>query len=98
MTQDLEVKKEIRKNVTQALAFLSVTSMLDVDQISSALLQAMVSQSNLVHCHSKVRTRSAESSQYQKHFRDLTLLGHHELKHVILVTNQYYFLHATHLT
>lgn len=51
MTQDLEVKKEIRKNVTQALAFLSVTSMLDVDQISSALLQAMVSKSNLVLCN-----------------------------------------------
>lgn len=51
MTQDLEVKKEIRKNVTQALAFLPVTSMLDVDQISSALSQAMVSKSNLVLCH-----------------------------------------------
>lgn len=83
MPQDLEVKKEIRKNVTQALAFLSVTSMLDVDQISSALLQAMVSKSNLVLCNRKIRTRSVESSQYHKHFIGLTLLGHHALTHVI---------------
>lgn len=75
MTQDLEVKKEIRKNVTQALAFLSVTSMLDVDQISSALLQAMVSKSNVVLCHSNIRTRSVVSSQYNKHFRGLTLVN-----------------------
>lgn len=47
ITRDLEFKKEIRKNVTQALARLSMTSMLDVDQISSALSQVMVSKNNL---------------------------------------------------
>lgn len=36
-------KREIRKNVTQALASLPVSSLLDVDQISSALLQSTVS-------------------------------------------------------
>lgn len=37
-------KKEIRKNITQALARLPLVSVMDVDQISSALLQAMVSK------------------------------------------------------
>lgn len=36
-------KREIRKNVTQALVSLPVSSLLDVDQISSALLQSTVS-------------------------------------------------------
>lgn len=45
------VKKEIRKNVTQALARLPLASVMDVDQISSALLQAMVSKSSLFLCH-----------------------------------------------
>lgn len=36
-------KREIRKNVTQALVSLPVSSLLDVDQISSALFQSTVS-------------------------------------------------------
>lgn len=41
--RELMDRSEIRENVTQALASLRVSSLLDVDQISSALLQSTVS-------------------------------------------------------
>lgn len=41
--KDLVDRREIRKNVTEALTSLPVSSLLDVDQISSALLQSTVS-------------------------------------------------------
>nr|XP_046233896.1 polycystin-1 [Scatophagus argus] len=49
-------RKEIRKNVTQVLASLPVSSLLDVDQISSALSLCTAVPSELVceNCHEKV--------------------------------------------
>lgn len=41
-TRELNMKKEIRENVTKALLSLPVSSMMDVDQISSALVQSTV--------------------------------------------------------
>lgn len=41
--RELMGRREIRENVTQALASLRVSSLLDVDQISSALSQSTVS-------------------------------------------------------
>lgn len=35
-------RREIRKNVTKALTALPVSSLLDIDQMSSALLQSTV--------------------------------------------------------
>lgn len=40
--KELMNRREIRKNVTQALVSLSVSSLLDVDQMTSALLQTTV--------------------------------------------------------
>lgn len=41
--RELTDRQEIRENVTKALASLPVSSLLDVDQISSALSQSTVS-------------------------------------------------------
>lgn len=41
--RELMDRREIRKNVTEALASLPVSSLLDVDQISSALSLSTVS-------------------------------------------------------
>lgn len=40
--EELMVRREIRKNVTQALTSLPVSSLLDLDQMTSALLQSTV--------------------------------------------------------
>lgn len=44
--RELMERREIRENVSQALASLPMSSLLDVDQISSALAQSTVSE----HC------------------------------------------------
>ncbi|XP_070847293.1 polycystin-1 [Chaetodon trifascialis] len=53
---ELMDRREIRENVTQALASLRVSSLLDVDQISSALLQSTAVPNELVceNCQKKV--------------------------------------------
>ncbi|XP_051273916.1 polycystin-1 isoform X2 [Dicentrarchus labrax] len=53
---ELKDRREIRENVTQALASLPVSSLLDVDQISSALSQSTAVPSELVceNCQEKV--------------------------------------------
>ncbi|XP_027144915.1 polycystin-1 [Larimichthys crocea] len=53
---ELMDRREIRENVTQALASLPVSSLLDVDQISSALSQSTAVPSELVseNCQEKV--------------------------------------------
>uniref|UniRef100_A0A3B4YHA8 Polycystin-1-like n=1 Tax=Seriola lalandi dorsalis TaxID=1841481 RepID=A0A3B4YHA8_SERLL len=54
--RELEDRREIRGNVSQALASLSMSSLLDVDQISSALAQSTVMPRELVckGCQEKV--------------------------------------------
>ncbi|KAI3365437.1 hypothetical protein L3Q82_010525, partial [Scortum barcoo] len=54
--KELMDRREIRENVTQALASLPVSSLLDVDQISSALSQSTAVPGELVceSCHKKV--------------------------------------------
>ncbi|XP_044035256.1 polycystin-1 isoform X2 [Siniperca chuatsi] len=54
--RELMDRREIRENVTQALASLPMSSLLDVDQISSALSQSTAVSSELVceNCQEKV--------------------------------------------
>lgn len=52
--RDLRDRREIRGNVTQALASLPMSSVLDVGQISSALAQSTVSE----HFDDKIATKS----------------------------------------
>ncbi|XP_049915502.1 polycystin-1 isoform X2 [Epinephelus moara] len=54
--RELMDRREIRENVTQALASLPVSSLLDVDQISSALSQSIAVPSELLceKCQEKV--------------------------------------------
>ncbi|XP_051926382.1 polycystin-1 isoform X2 [Hippocampus zosterae] len=55
-TGELNTKKEIRENVTKALLSLPVSSMMDVDQISSALVQSTAVPAELIcmDCQEKV--------------------------------------------
>ncbi|KAM9837407.1 polycystin-1 [Aulostomus maculatus] len=54
--QELSSRREIRENVTRALVSLSISSFLDVDQVSSALLQSTAVPGELVcdGCREKV--------------------------------------------
>ncbi|XP_054860443.1 polycystin-1 isoform X2 [Amphiprion ocellaris] len=54
--EELMDRREIRENVTKALTSLPVSSLLDVDQISSALSQSTAVPSELIceRCHEKV--------------------------------------------
>ncbi|XP_037133585.1 polycystin-1 isoform X2 [Syngnathus acus] len=55
-TRELPMKKEIRENVTKALVSLPISSMMDVDQISSALAQstAFPDEFTCAKCQEKV--------------------------------------------
>ncbi|XP_077358515.1 polycystin-1 isoform X3 [Festucalex cinctus] len=49
-TRELTMKREIRENVTKALVSLPISSMMDVDQISSALVQSTAVPADLIMC------------------------------------------------
>ncbi|XP_054625120.1 polycystin-1 isoform X1 [Dunckerocampus dactyliophorus] len=55
-TRELTIKREIRENVTKALVSLPISSLMDVDQISSALAQSTAVPAELVcdGCQEKV--------------------------------------------
>ncbi|XP_061520016.1 polycystin-1 [Phycodurus eques] len=55
-TRELTMKREIRENVTKALVSLPISSLMDVDQISSALAQSTAVPPDLmcVNCQEKV--------------------------------------------
>lgn len=70
--RELMDRREIRENVTHALASLPVSSLLDVDQISSALSQSTVSN-HLVCFLIVLRSAIFKSSVILKMLYDLRL-------------------------